>query len=197
MKQVLSKKEFLQSLKSGLKGLPDEEIDSILDDYKEHFDVAKSKKKRESTVVKSLGDPKQIAKQFKAEYVFKKAENKQSFGNISRAVFASVGLGFFNLVFTLGIFLGLVGTLIGLFAAAIGIFFGGIATMAAGFIIPITIFSSFVFPPIIGIFIGLGLICFGIIFFIGNCYLTKWFYKLVLLYLNFNLRIIKGEKNEN
>lgn len=191
----MTKKEFLKQLLAGLKGLPKEEIEYILSDYKEHFAAAKAKKKRETTTVKALGNPKQIAKQHKAEFVFRKAEDKKSLRNILRAVFASISLGFFNLVFAIALFAALFGVVVGFFAAAAGMFFGGLGALLGSVALPMLI--PFAFPVLAGIFVGIGLMAFGVLFFIGACYVTKWFYKLTIVYLRFNVRIIKGDKNEN
>ena len=68
--------------------------------------------KTEEEIAFSLGDPRILAKQFSASYAVQRAESSTSVNNILRAVLAVVGLGFFNLVFVLGPFLGLVGVLV-------------------------------------------------------------------------------------
>lgn len=189
----MNKSEFIKILKKGLVGLPKEEIDSIIEDYNEHFAIGKSKKKSEASIVKSLGDPKKIAKQYKVEFVVKKAENKKSLGNISRAVFATISLSFFNVVFVLGVVAGLFGALIGLFSAAIAVIVSSLAVFVGSIIVPFIPFYSFGFSPILGIFVSIFLLSFGILFFIGDIYLAKWFYKIIVLYLKFNAKIIKGD----
>jgi uncharacterized membrane protein len=42
------------------------------------------------------------------------------------------------------------------------------------------------------VFIGVGLIAFGVLFIIGTGYLTKWFAWLTTKYLRFNMSIITG-----
>lgn len=190
----MNKKDFIKTLRSGLRGLPKEEINSILADYEEHFAIGKTKKKREDSIVKSLGDPKQIAKQYKLESVVKAAEDKTSAGNILRAVFATISLGFFNLIFMIGIFAVLFGTLVGLFGAAIGIVFGGIAGLFASVLVSSLPWITFGIPAIAGVFVSIGLIAFGLLFFIGDCLLAKWFYQLTLVYIKFNVRIVRGNK---
>jgi uncharacterized membrane protein len=190
----MNKIEFIKILKSGLKDLPKEEIDSILADYEEHFAIGKTKKKREDSIAKSLGDPKQIAKQYKVQSVVKQAEEKKSVKNILRAVFATISLGFFNLVFVLGIFIGLVGTLIGLFGVAMGIVAGGLVGLVASIFVSVLPGLFFGIPAVAGMFVSIGLIALGVLFFIADCFLAKWFYKLTLAYLKFNVKIVRGEK---
>lgn len=193
----MNKKEFIKQLRTSLRGLPKEEIKAIVTDYEDHFAAAKANKKdkrSEAAVAKALGDPKKIAKQHKAEAVVKKSESKKSVGNIFQAALAIAGLGFFNLVFVVGIFAGLLGALAGFFGAAIGIALGGLGGMLASFFVGSLPWISFGIPPLAGFFVSLGLAAFGIFFFIGDCYLAKWFYKLTVAYLKFNVKIVKGEK---
>jgi len=63
----MNKKEFLKELKDHLKGLSEEDIKEILEDYGEHFRVGKNKKRKESEIAKSLGDPVEIARDAKKE----------------------------------------------------------------------------------------------------------------------------------
>ena len=100
----MNKKQFMQELKKNLKGLSKEDKEEILEDYEAHFTIGKKKKRKESEIAKSLGNPKQIAKQAKLELLVSIAEKKKSFGNITRVIFATLGLSFFNLVFILRIF---------------------------------------------------------------------------------------------
>ena len=153
------------------------------------------KKRKEEAIIKALGDPKAIAKQIKADYHIKKAETKASAANIARAVYASIGLGLFNLILILGPFIAILGILVGLFAAAISITITGIATFVA------SIFSNLLPQHVsIGVsavgfsFASVGIICFGLLFLIGDFYLTKLIFKLTIRYLKFNLGIIKGKE---
>lgn len=63
----MKKKEFIQELKKNLTGLPEEDIKEILEDYREHFKIGKKKKRKETEIAKSLGDPKEIAKEARRE----------------------------------------------------------------------------------------------------------------------------------
>ena len=63
----------------------------------------------EEQIAGALGSPSQIAKEILATYHLEKVENTASAGNIMRAAWAVIGLGFFNLVIVLGPFIALVG----------------------------------------------------------------------------------------
>jgi len=190
----MNEKEFINELKKNLKKLSKEDRDEIIEDYKEHFEIGKEEKRKESEIAKSLGNPKQLAKQVNANFLIKQAENKKSFANIGRAIFATLGLGFFNLVFVLGIFLGLVGILIGLYAITLGLIVAGLASIIAPFIAPFSQYISIGTSPFAVIFLGIGFIALGVLTFIGNWYVTKGFYYIIIKYLKMNISIIKGEQ---
>ena len=100
-----------------------------------------------------------------------------------------MGLGFLNIMFVLGPFLALFGILIGLFAASVAITIAGLALVT----ISIAASPLIVLNPVGTAFIGIALACLGILFFIGNTFLVRIFYKLTVLYLKFNIKIIKPE----
>ena len=63
----MNKKEFFKELNEYLIGINKKEKKDILQDYEEHFKKGKKKKRTESQIVKSLGEPKQIAREIRAE----------------------------------------------------------------------------------------------------------------------------------
>jgi len=195
----MNKNEFLKELSSLLSDLPSEERQEILFDYEEHFSIGLEEGKTEEDIIRGLGNPKAIAKQYKANYIVNQAEANPSPSNILRAVFATIVLGFFNLIFILGPFLGIVGALIGLFAASIGITVAGISIFfksalgpALGFLASYNISVPAVLTANNGatLFLGIGLTSLGLLFIIGNCYLARWLYIGTIKYLKLNLRII-------
>jgi uncharacterized membrane protein len=188
----LNKNEYLKALGNLLAGLPEEEKNDILYDYEEHFRIGTENGKSEEEIASSLGDVRAIAKQYKANFTIQQAQENASASNIFKAVLATVGLGFFNLVFVFGPFMGLVGVLIGLFAAAFGITIAGIASFIAVIISPLM-------PNLIDTtgntqffaFASIGITCMGLLFFILDCYLAKFFFKGTVKYLKWNMEIIK------
>ncbi|MCW8966388.1 MAG: DUF1700 domain-containing protein [Candidatus Pacearchaeota archaeon] len=68
----MKKKEFLKELEERLIGISKEDKKEILQDYEEHFKVGKKKKRTEEEISKSLGDPKEIAKEIRKELSGKK-----------------------------------------------------------------------------------------------------------------------------
>ena len=188
----MNKQEFMGKLSYALVNMPYEEKNDILYDYEEHFRIALEKGKTEEEAAGSLGNPEAIAKAYKANAAINKAEADKSVKHITGAVFAVLGLGFVNLVFILGPYLGIVGALLGLFAAAVGIVVAGIVGVIAAIFEPVL--PGIVSMPVnqgAVIFAMVGAGCLGILMFIGCCYLAKLLYTVTIKYLKFNLRIIQ------
>ena len=188
----MNKQEFLKRLKSELKHLQKEDLDAILEDYEEHFEIGLKEGRSEKELIRSLGNPKTIAKHVNADLLIKKAETKHSFTNISRAILAIFGLGFFNLIFVFGIFMGLLGVLIGLYGVTVGLVIGGIATLLIPFVAPFAANLYMGINPIAAVLTGIGITALGFLSLIGNVYITKGFYYLTLKYLKLNIKIITG-----
>lgn len=194
----MNKTEYLKLLEEALGNMSREEKQDILYDYEEHFTIGKENGKTEEEIADSLGDPRAIAKQFKAEYAVKQAETTPSTGNVFRAVFAAIGLGFFNLVFILGPFLGVVGVMIGLFAMAVSITVAGLAVLLALVVSPL--FPGFVtieLNPGVLFFGGVGLAALGMLELLGLVKLTGLILKGTAFYLKKNISIIIGRRNSN
>lgn len=188
----MTKAEFINSLTNQLSRIPQADRDDILYDYEEHFSIGLEHGKTEEEIARDLGDPKAIGKQFTADTIVMQATQTKSAGSITRAVFAIAGLGFFNLVFILGPFIGLVALLIALFATAFAIIISGIALV-------LIVFAAPMFPDLINlggidsgviIFAGIGLSSLGALFFLGVIILSKWFFKGTLSYLKINMKLI-------
>jgi uncharacterized membrane protein len=187
----MNKEEFMKILKQSLGNMDTYEKKDILYDYEEHFRIGFEKGKTEEEIIKELGDPKNIGKSYRASAAVENAIENPSTKNIGKAILAALALGFFNLVIVLGPFIGLVATLISLFIAAIATFIGGVASIFAVAFHPffnctVTIQGN----PIAVIFLGIGAAALGILFFIGVCYLAKFFYKATIKYLKWNINII-------
>lgn len=194
----MNKDDFLFRLKSDLNEIPESERNEILADYEEHFVIGLEKGRTEEDIVKSLGNPKTLAKQLKATYYIDKAQEDKNASNVMRAVFASVAIGLFNVIFVLGPLLGLIGVLIGLYAVSIGFTISGIIIfisafwdISAGNIIHLGNVTQLSFLSMFSL--GIGFAGLGVLIGIGDYYITLGFFKIVLKYLKANLKIIKGE----
>lgn len=63
----MDKREFLEELEERLVGVAKEDREDILQDYEEHFKAGKKKRRSEQEISKSLGEPKEIAREIRKE----------------------------------------------------------------------------------------------------------------------------------
>lgn len=124
--------EFLDRLCKGLKGLPPAALKDIMADYEAHFKDAAAAGRAESEVAEALGDPDRLARELKAEAGVKSWDEAKTPSNATAAIVGILGLGALDILVLIPLAGGVVGTLIGIFAAAIGGFIGGGVLFAAG-----------------------------------------------------------------
>ncbi len=197
----MNKDEYIEKLTKLLKRLPKEEREDIISDYEEHFMIGVEKGRSEEEISKALGSPKNVSKHIMAEYMVKRAEDKQSAGSMFEAVLAAAGLGIFNLIFVAVPAMILVAILLTLFVLGGAMVFGGIYLTLANVLQPLLPqfnFNMVADGGILGIFVGvlggIGLTILGLGLLVGLAYVSKWFYGLAIKYLKMNLEIIKGKK---
>lgn len=195
----MTKKVFMNELKSSLKGMPKNELDEILYDYEEHFQIGTERGESEEKIAQTLGSPSAIAKQYRAEYTIRKAETSESAPNIIRAIFASIGLGLFNLIIVLAPFIAIIAVLIALFAVSIAFTIGGFFILMISIVGPLSsqylqVPPEVVSNPMATGFFGIGVTCMGILFFISNMMMSKGIYKMTVKYLKYNLAIIQNRR---
>lgn len=194
----MNKEKFIDKLSRYLDGLPKDEIDDIIMDIEEYFEVGRERGRKEEELSISLGDPKKLAKQIKAQSYIDKADASKNAKDITKAVFTSIGLSFFNIIFVLPPFLVVFGLVIALFAVSIIISAAGITGMIGSFFYPLYAeYLTFYINYVVGIFAFIGMGCFGILFFVGNVYLWKFIYRGIVKYLRFNLNIIRGRRMQD
>jgi len=186
--------EYIRILKSRLEGtLPADELADILSDYSEHFRMGKANGRLEEELFRSLGSPEDVAREIRATHFVNKAESNKSCGNLLHAIGATLGLGLFNLVFVLVPFILLVVLLLVVFI------FGIVFTVfgpAAGIYAILQILGIPAFAiwqsPLAGIFFSLGITTFGLLLVIGDYFLARFFYRVGIRYLKWNIGVIKG-----
>lgn len=181
----MNKDQFLSKLNTSLKKLPAEERQDILQDFQEHFAVGIEKGKSEEEIITSLGSPEQIAKELVVAYRVEKVEKSTSAKNIVGALWAVIGLGFFNLIIVLGPFIALAAiTLAGWIVA--------VSFIVSPFVVVINIL---IYPQIFAwfdLFFSLGLSGVGLFISIGMYFVTRAFTKGFVRYLKYNIRMVKG-----
>lgn len=181
----MNKDKFLTTMKASLKGLPKEEIQDILYDYREHIEVGITKGKSEQQMVDEFGSPRKIAKKHKAEFYMGEAVKEKNFRNVTKALMAGFGLGLLNLIIVFPIFISILSVLFSLFIT-------GFALLISGFAVAISpIFTFNPFPAAACITGGISIITLGILFMIGMSFLIKGFIRITIGYLKSNINLIK------
>ncbi|MFS0674818.1 HAAS signaling domain-containing protein [Ornithinibacillus sp. 179-J 7C1 HS] len=181
----MNKEQFLTNLHDALKRLPSSEREDILQDFREHFEIGISEGKTEEEIAKGLGTPQQIAKELVATFRLEQVQETATTGNVLRAVWAVIGLGFFNLVIVLGPFIALAGIVFSGWAVGVSCLLNPILYLINVAIYP-EIFEFYQF------FLTIAFSGVGIFVIIGMYYVTKWFMKGFVRYLQFNVRMVKG-----
>lgn len=193
----MTKTAYLYELEKHLKRLEPNTIKDILYDYEEHFMIGQEAGKTENEIAASLGSPKMVASQYRYEQAIDHAEKTKRPWHLINAIIVGIGLGFFNLIFVLGIYIGMIGVLIALFASGIALTVAGVSMMIQS-VSPI-IFSWLSLPfSISGILsrvmiasLGLGFTALGILCSLGLIYLGEKVAKGTVKYLKANITLIQ------
>jgi uncharacterized membrane protein len=97
----MNRTSFLARLRSGLAGLPPQQIDDIVADYEAHFSEGAAAGRSEDSVADALGDPDRLAKELRAEAGIRRWETDRNAGNFIGALFALLGLATLDVMFLL------------------------------------------------------------------------------------------------
>jgi uncharacterized membrane protein len=190
-----NEQEYLHTLKDRLTGLvSQEDLDDILSDYAEHFSIGKAEGRSEEELCRALGSPDDVAREISASYLVKRAEQARSAGNIWHAVMATLGLGLFNLICILVPFVLLIVLLVIIFMAGLVMLVTGPILMLVVImqLIGITVPAAWWSSPLEGILISVVLTCIGVVLVMAGFGLAKFFYRIGIRYLKWNIRIIRG-----
>jgi len=192
----MNKEQFLSQLRRSLSGIPEQEKKEILYDYEEHFSSGLENGQGEEEIARSLGNPRVLGKSYRIESLLDKDRGGNRALNIMRAVFASLSLGFFNVIITIPLFAGLFSGLAGLWAGAVSLAVSGIAVIVAVIVQPL--FPAFITPGGLSIpfliFAGIGIGALGLLSVIGMWKLSQLFFRMTARYVQFNVRIIKKQE---
>jgi uncharacterized membrane protein len=194
----MTKEKFLSDLKGALGRMSDEERREVVYDYEEHFRMGLAAGKTEDQISQSLGNPRLIGRSYAMESLLEepKGGGDVKAASVLRAVFASISLTFFNVIFILGPFLGLVGVLIGLWATAVALAASGVGVVLfpIGALVAPGLFSMVGMNLAFVIFAGIGVAGLGLLAGIGMWKLTQLFVRGTAAYLRFNARIVTRRK---
>lgn len=184
----MTKEQFLNSLDTALRKLPKEDREEIKQDFMEHFLMGEAEGKSEKEIIAALGSPQQIGKEMAANYYVDQMETQITPGSIFKAIWAIIGLGFFNLVIVLGPLIGILGILLGGWIAGMAFVLSPLLVLVNVFVYP----GSFEF---FDLFVATGLSGLGIFISIGMYFATKAIIFGLIRYLKFNISLVKGGLN--
>lgn len=190
----MTKKEFLTQLREELVGYDQSEVAELIKDYEQHFEDGVKEKRSEAEIAEKLGDPRLIAKEYKTAALVKKAEEKPTVLNVSRALLAFIGMGFFNLVFVFGPYMGALGLLFGGVVTAFAMVVTGFTGIGMALLSPFLTAVEWGTSPIAAFFYSIATVCFGMLLAIGMVQVIRWFFSVTLSYIKFNLSIVTGSK---
>ncbi len=194
----MNREKFLSELKAALGRMSEEERREVVYDYEEHFRMGTADGKTEEQIAQSLGNPRVIGRSYAIDALLEepKGGGGVTATSVLRAVFASISLTFFNVIFILGPFLGLVGVLIGLWATAVALAASGVGVILSP--IAVLIVPRWVtldgMGPVFFVFAGIGVAGLGMLSGIGMWKLTQLFVRGTAAYLRFNARIVTRRK---
>lgn len=232
----MTKNEYIKRLKEKLIHLPLDQVDDILYDYEEHFQIGIENGKTEDEIAIELGKPEMIAAQYRYSQVLNDLEmsedtmesrlrrkyanlmdegytdrwngnaysNPRSTANphsakkkrrpfkLVRAMLTAIGLGFFNIVFVLGLYLGVIGVLIGLFVASIALSISGIVVLFYGVFPFVPGIASSLIPSI---YTSLMLISGGLAMIAGGTLAILLLYRGAVGMYNWTLRYLRTNLN--
>ncbi len=190
----MTREQFLSDLKRALGRMSEQEKREILYDYEEHFRVGIAEGKREEDISRALGNPRMLGKSYAIDALLEdRADGERpSAGAVVRAVFASIGLTFVNVIFVLGPWLGLVGGMIGLWAAAVSLPIAGVGAVLAP--VAVLVAPGYVslggLSPALVIFGGLGVAGLGLLAVLGMWKLSQLFVQMTAAWVRFNTRAV-------
>jgi len=194
----MTREKYLADLKHSLVRMSDEERRDVLYDYEEHFRMGMAEGRSEDQIARALGNPRIVGKAYAIDALLDESKEGGGVGaaSVLRAVFASISLGFFNIIFVLGPFLGLVGVMIGLWATAVSLGVSGLAVLLsplAAVIVPGAITLAGMNPAFL-FFAGVGVAALGVLAVIGMIKLSELFIRMIAAYVRLNARIVTRRK---
>ncbi|NOY22403.1 MAG: DUF1700 domain-containing protein [Acidobacteria bacterium] len=197
----MDREQFLESLETALKSLPETEVREILEDYQMHFQEGTSDGREEADIALALGDPTAIGRIFRADFMVAKAGHSATFKNVAGAATAVIGLGLFNLLFVAGPVLVFFILLVAVWALIAMLALVSITVIVASVfyaLFPSWFIVGGVSPFLLalGFFsLGLGALSLSGILGIAMAFLTRFCFRLLAGYLKFNLEFIRRRKS--
>lgn len=190
----MNKAAYLERLRKYLAPLSKEEIDDIIRDQDEYITAAIQHGRIEAEVLTNLGDPKVFAANLLVESKLEVAQNttslKSQLSKTLNAGIAILALTPLNVIFVLiPLTLIILITFLG-WLAAFGLLVGSVGNLAFS-LFHLTFSGLGIWTFVSYLFYALGFVGVGILAVYIAYLITKFFVKVVLAYLRWNLNFIK------
>lgn len=134
--------DFLKTLQRGLTGMSSQQIEDILEDYREHFSLGIEAGKTEGQIAASLGDPKQLAKMHVVMTASGRAHQSRGLMDMARLVGAAISYKAGGGLAVGALYLACMSVLLALLGTAVGLLLGGLGglglmamQLSAGYIV--------------------------------------------------------------
>lgn len=196
----MKRQDYINELKQQLKGLPQSEIADIVRDQEELISDALAAGRTEESILKSLGDPSELARALKAEVIIEQASEEKKLGRQLKGAFGAVGalllLAPFNLIFVLGPFMVLLGILFSGWMVATAL--GGVAVfLAGGYLSELITVSASIWVHLSLVFTLIAGVGISILALLAMYYITRGMMQLTLSYLKWNLNFVRRRVKGN
>jgi len=183
----MTRGEFLSSLRAGLNGLRQQDIDEVMADYESHFSDGRDAGRSEQEICAALGDPSRLARELRVETGFKRWEGEHSAGNLAGIVVALLGLATIDFMLLLPALGAIIGFFVGFAAVVFAFCVAGIVLLASA--LPIGFLAD------VGSILGRGLAGAGLLAGgIGGgalfVLLVEWFARMLVKYARLHYRLL-------
>ncbi|MEB8211264.1 DUF1700 domain-containing protein [Staphylococcus succinus] len=187
---ILDKITFLNELEQELDNLPRSERDKVMYEYEEYFFDQENEGKNEYQIIGALESPKKIGKEITAKNAIASAEYRPNVRTIVRAIMASLGMGILSLLIILipMIFVGIFMFILLLFSLFL--------TLSPVLLIINGFFNNNFSFAISNYLFAISYTGLGIVLFVFIAKLAKFVYRLILKYLRWNIKTIRGSAVE-
>ncbi|MEB8127993.1 HAAS signaling domain-containing protein [Staphylococcus succinus] len=186
----MDKITFLNELEQELDNLPRSERDKVMYEYEEYFFDQENEGKNEYQIIGALESPKKIGKEITAKNAIASAEYRPNVRTIVRAIMASLGMGILSLLIILipMIFVGIFMFILLLFSLFL--------TLSPVLLIINGFFNNNFSFAISNYLFAISYTGLGIVLFVFIAKLAKFVYRLILKYLRWNIKTIRGSAVE-
>lgn len=128
----MTRVQFLDRLRAGLRGVPKYAREEIMADYEGHFADGLAAGRSEAQVADALGDPGRLARELRAGAGVKQWEENRTPSSAVGAVFAILGLGIIDFLILITIAGPVLVFIVGVYLLAIALCVAGAIALFAG-----------------------------------------------------------------